>query len=68
MMNLKAGSLRIAAKGEGFAAGNDVGEFAATARDDKQDEKYHVVRCRHARAKTSSPLMAAVNGRSVNPW
>lgn len=57
----------IVIRGEGdiFTAGNDVGEFAATARGETAKEERHVVRFLHALATTPRPLVAAVNGRAV---
>lgn len=57
----------IVIRGEGdmFTAGNDVGEFAATARGENANEERHVVRFLHALAATPRPLVAAVNGRAV---
>lgn len=57
----------IVIRGEGdmFTAGNDVGEFAATAMGEGASEERHVVRFLHALAKTTRPLVAAVNGRAV---
>jgi len=56
----------ILLQGEGdmFCAGNDVGEFAAVASGTFQGQR-HVDRFLHALAKSSRPLVAAVQGRAV---
>src|SRR3990167_227628 len=56
----------ILLQGEGdmFCAGNDVGEFAAAASGAFQGQR-HVDRFLHALAKSSRPLVAAVQGRAV---
>ena len=53
-------------RGEGdmFTAGNDVGEFAAIATGNVQGER-HVSRFLQALARSSRPLVAAVQGRAV---
>ena len=53
-------------RGEGdmFTAGNDVGEFAAIATGNVQGER-HVGRFLQALARSSRPLVAAVQGRAV---
>jgi enoyl-CoA hydratase/carnithine racemase len=56
----------ILLQGEGdmFCAGNDVGEFAAAASGAFQGQR-HVDRFLHVLAKSSRPLVAAVQGRAV---
>ena len=54
----------IRGEGDMFSAGNDVGEFAAIAAGAAQGER-HVSRFLHALAKSSRPLVAAVQGRAV---
>jgi len=54
----------IQAEGDMFTAGNDVGEFAAIATGDFQGER-HVGRFVQALARSSRPLVAAVQGRAV---
>jgi enoyl-CoA hydratase/carnithine racemase len=56
----------ILLQGEGdmFTTGNDVGEFAAAASGAFQGDRY-VDRFLHALAKSSRPLVAAVQGRAV---
>jgi enoyl-CoA hydratase/carnithine racemase len=56
----------ILLQGEGdmFCAGNDVGEFAAAASGTFRGQR-HVDRFLHALAKSSRPLVAAVQGRAV---
>jgi enoyl-CoA hydratase/carnithine racemase len=54
----------IRGEGDMFSAGNDVGEFAAIAAGAVQGER-HVSRFLHALAKSSRPLVAAVQGRAV---
>ena len=56
--------LLIRGEGDMFTAGNDVGEFAAIATGSFQGER-HVVRFLHALARSSRPLVAAVQGRAV---
>ena len=54
----------IRGEGDMFTAGNDVGEFAAIATGGVQGER-HVSRFLHALARSSRPLVAAVQGRAV---
>ena len=54
----------IRGEGDMFTAGNDVGEFAAIATGAVQGER-HVGRFLHALARSSRPLVAAVQGRAV---
>jgi len=56
----------IVIRGEGdmFTAGNDVGEFAAIATGAFKGER-HVARFIQAIARTTRPLVAAVQGRAV---
>src|SRR5437667_3165198 len=54
----------IRGEGDMFSAGNDVGEFAAIAAGAVQGER-HVGRFLQAIAKSSRPLVAAVQGRAV---
>src|SRR5271168_4122826 len=56
----------IVLRGEGdmFTAGNDVGEFAAMATGSFRDER-HVSRFVDAIARSTRPLVAAVQGRAV---
>ena len=54
----------IRGEGDMFTAGNDVGEFAAIATGNVQGER-HVGRFLHALARSSRPLVAAVQGRAV---
>ena len=54
----------IRGEGDMFTAGNDVGEFAAIAAGAVQGER-HVGRFLQALAKSSRPLVAAVQGRAV---
>ena len=54
----------IRGEGDMFSAGNDVGEFAAMAAGAVQGER-HVGRFLQAIAKSSRPLVAAVQGRAV---
>src|SRR6266576_40479 len=56
--------LLIRGEGDMFTAGNDVGEFAAIATGDFQGER-HVSRFLQALARSSRPLVAAVQGRAV---
>ena len=56
--------LLIRGEGDMFTAGNDVGEFAAIATGAVQGER-HVSRFLQALAKSSRPLVAAVQGRAV---
>jgi enoyl-CoA hydratase/carnithine racemase len=56
--------LLIRGEGDMFTAGNDVGEFAAIATGAVQGER-HVGRFLQALAKSSRPLVAAVQGRAV---
>ena len=56
--------LLIRGEGDMFTAGNDVGEFAAIAAGAVQGER-HVGRFLQALAKSSRPLVAAVQGRAV---
>jgi len=56
--------LLIRGEGDMFTAGNDVGEFAAIATGDVQGER-HVGRFVQALARSSRPLVAAVQGRAV---
>src|SRR5438093_862338 len=56
--------LLIRGEGDMFTAGNDVGEFAAIATGALQGER-HVGRFLQALAKSSRPLVAAVQGRAV---
>src|SRR5258708_27594635 len=56
--------LLIGGGGDMFTAGNDVGEFAAIAAGSVQGER-HVGRFLQALAKSSRPLVAAVQGRAV---
>ena len=56
--------LLIRGEGDMFTAGNDVGEFAAMATGAFQGER-HVGRFVQALAKSSRPLVAAVQGRAV---
>ena len=50
--------------GDMFTAGNDVGEFAAIAAGKGPSER-HVHRFLHALAKSTVPIVAAVNGKAV---
>src|SRR4030081_2658053 len=54
----------IRGEGDMFTAGNDVGEFAAIATGSVQGER-HVSRFLQALARSSRPLVAAVQGRAV---
>jgi enoyl-CoA hydratase/carnithine racemase len=54
----------IRGEGDMFTAGNDVGEFAAIATGGVQGER-HVSRFLQALARSSRPLVAAVQGRAV---
>src|SRR5439155_1278445 len=56
--------LLIRGEGDMFTAGNDVGEFAAIATGAVQGER-HVGRFLQALARSSRPLVAAVQGRAV---
>jgi enoyl-CoA hydratase/carnithine racemase len=56
--------LLIRGEGDMFTAGNDVGEFAAIASGAFQGER-HVSRFLQALARSSRPLVAAVQGRAV---
>jgi enoyl-CoA hydratase/carnithine racemase len=56
--------LLIRGEGDMFTAGNDVGEFAAIAAGAVQGER-HVSRFLQALARSSRPLVAAVQGRAV---
>jgi enoyl-CoA hydratase/carnithine racemase len=56
--------LLIRGEGDMFTAGNDVGEFAAMATGAFKGER-HVARFVQAIAKSSRPLVAAVQGRAV---
>jgi enoyl-CoA hydratase/carnithine racemase len=56
--------LLISGDGDMFTAGNDVGEFAAVASGTFQGER-HVGRFVQALARSSRPLVAAVQGRAV---
>ena len=56
--------LLIRGEGDMFTAGNDVGEFAAIASGSFQGER-HVGRFLYALARSSRPLVAAVQGRAV---
>src|SRR5438270_11098307 len=59
-----ARAIVIRGEGDMFTAGNDVGEFAAVATDAFQGER-HVGRFVQALARSSRPLVAAVQGRAV---
>jgi enoyl-CoA hydratase/carnithine racemase len=54
----------IRGEGDMFTAGNDVGEFAAIATGNVQGER-HVGRFLQTLARSSRPLVAAVQGRAV---
>src|SRR5436309_15327414 len=54
----------IRGEGDMFTAGNDVGEFAAIATGNFHGER-HVSRFLQALARSSRPLIAAVQGRAV---
>ena len=54
----------IRGEGDMFTAGNDLGEFAAIATGQVQGER-HVGRFLQALARSSRPLVAAVQGRAV---
>jgi enoyl-CoA hydratase/carnithine racemase len=54
----------IRGEGDMFTAGNDVDEFAAIATDGVQGEQ-HVSRFLQALARSSRPLVAAVQGRAI---
>jgi len=54
----------IRGEGDMFTSGNDVGEFAAMATGQLQGER-HVSRFVQALARSSRPLVAAVQGRAV---
>ena len=54
----------IRGEGDMFTAGNDVGEFAAIAEGVSHGER-HVSRFLQALARSSRPLVAAVQGRAV---
>ena len=56
--------LLIRGEGDMFTAGNDVGEFAAIASGSFQGER-HVGRFLYALARSTRPLVAAVQGRAV---
>ncbi|WP_233886738.1 enoyl-CoA hydratase-related protein [Paraburkholderia flagellata] len=56
--------LLIQGDGDMFTAGNDVGEFAAIASGKGTGER-HVHRFLHALAKSSVPIIAAVQGKAV---
>src|SRR2546423_6216161 len=56
--------LLIRGEGDVFTAGNDVGEFAAVATGAFQGER-HVARFVQALARSTRPLVAAVQGRAV---
>jgi len=56
--------LLIRGEGDMFSAGNDVGEFAAMATGAFKGER-HVGRFVQSLAKSSRPLVAAVQGRAV---
>jgi enoyl-CoA hydratase/carnithine racemase len=54
----------IRGEGDMFTSGNDVGEFAAIAAGGSRGER-HVSRFLQALARSSRPLVAAVQGRAV---
>ena len=54
----------IRGEGDMFTAGNDVDEFAAIATDGVQGDR-HVSRFLQALARSSRPLVAAVQGRAI---
>lgn len=56
--------LLLQGDGDMFTAGNDVGEFAAIASGKGPGER-HVHRFLHALAKSSVPIVAAVQGKAV---
>ncbi|QGZ59279.1 enoyl-CoA hydratase-related protein [Paraburkholderia acidiphila] len=56
--------LLLQGDGDMFTAGNDVGEFAAIASGKGPGER-HVHRFLHALAKSSVPIIAAVQGKAV---
>lgn len=56
--------LLIQGDGDMFTAGNDVGEFAAIAAGKGPSER-HVHRFLHALAKSTVPVVAAVQGKAV---
>jgi enoyl-CoA hydratase/carnithine racemase len=56
--------LLIRGEGDMFTAGNDVGEFAAVAAG-KSEGSRNVIRFLHALARSTRPLVAAVQGRAV---
>lgn len=56
--------LLVQGDGDMFTAGNDVGEFAAIASGKGPGER-HVHRFLHALAKSSVPIVAAVQGKAV---
>jgi enoyl-CoA hydratase/carnithine racemase len=55
----------IRGEGDMFTAGNDVGEFAAIAAGGGPRGERHVSRFLQALARSSRPLVAAVQGRAV---
>lgn len=59
-----ARAIVIRGEGDMFTAGNDVGEFAAIAAGQVQGER-HVSRFLQSLARSSRPLVAAVQGRAV---
>jgi len=59
-----ARAIVIRGEGDVFTAGNDVGEFAAVATGAFQGER-HVARFVQALARSTRPLVAAVQGRAV---
>ncbi len=54
----------IKGQGDSFTAGNDLSEFAAVAAGKMQGER-HVTRFIHSLARSTKPLIAAVQGRAV---
>ncbi len=56
--------LLVQGEGDMFTAGNDVGEFAAIAAGKGPSER-HVHRFLHALAKSTVPIVAAVQGKAV---
>lgn len=58
-------AILIRGEGDLFCAGNDVGEFAATAASGGRTGPGNVTRFLHALGAATKPLVAAVQGRAV---
>lgn len=58
-------AILIRGEGDLFCAGNDVGEFAATAASGGRTGPGNVTRFLHALGAAAKPLVAAVQGRAV---